>query len=233
MAYRKFSDVLKEERATAAGRGDPRTLGVLAALDGGQADTRENERQGALGTLATLGGAQPDTPARAYAKQQRYLFDIYTILDQQEHISPHPHGPLDCDVCAPAAPKAAKPPKVGDTPQSWVDGCRSLPKAPPAPDISPERWRRIVYAADRFLDRWAEFAIAAGWSTLDVFGADPDRPGARFDAMGLVLLLDGCRIVDVDEHGADLMTDTGAKQRYRRRPLPTGTIPLWELRGRR
>ena len=132
----------------------------------------------------------------------------------------------------PAAPKAAKVPKVVDTLQSWVDGCWNLPKALPASaGITPERWRRIVDAAGRFMDRWAEDAIAAGWSTLDVFGADPDRPGARFDCIGIVLLLDGCRIVDVDEHGADLMTDTGAKQRYRRRPLPTGTVPLWELRG--
>jgi hypothetical protein len=64
---------------------------------------------------------------------------------------------------------------------------------------------------------------------LAVFGCDPDRPDARFDAMGLALLLDRAEVVAVDEAGADLVTTTGARQRYRRRPLPRGTVSLWEL----
>ena len=36
--------------------------------------------------------------------------------------------------------------------------------------------------------------------------------------MGSVLLLDGCEVVGVDEHGADLMTNAGARQR-----LPSST----------
>src|SRR5204863_1538655 len=49
-------------------------------------------------------------------------------------------------------------------------------------------------------------AIACGWTDLDVFGCDPDRPDARFDAMGLVLLLDRCDIEMVeatDDSGID------------------------------
>jgi hypothetical protein len=44
-----------------------------------------------------------------------------------------------------------------------------------------------------------------------------------------VLLLDRMRVVALDEHGADLLTETGAMQRFRRRLLPIGTVPLWEL----
>ena len=115
--------------------------------------------------------------------------------------------------------------------RAWSEGCRSLPATPPASGFSAERWQRIIDAADSFLDRWADIAIACGWSTLDVFGCDPDRPNARFDCMGVVLLLDRCRIVAVDEAGADLVTTTGgvARQRFRRRPLPMGTVPLWQL----
>jgi hypothetical protein len=47
--------------------------------------------------------------------------------------------------------------------------------------------------------------------------------------MGLVLLLDRCEVVAIDREGADLLTVTGARQRFRRRPLPRGTVPLWEL----
>ena len=47
--------------------------------------------------------------------------------------------------------------------------------------------------------------------------------------MGLVLLLDRCEVVGIDERGADLIAATGAQQRFRRRPLPVGTVSLWQL----
>ena len=80
-----------------------------------------------------------------------------------------------------------------------------------------------------FLDRWAGEAIGCGWSDLDVFGCDDNAPTARFDCMGLVLLLNRCEVVSIDEHGADVVTEGGARQRFRRRPLPPGTVSLWEL----
>jgi hypothetical protein len=116
-------------------------------------------------------------------------------------------------------------------PRTWAEGFTAIRTMSPPTGFSPERWRRIVDAAGRFLDRWADAAIAAGWSDLDVFGADPDRPDARFDCMGLVLLLDRVEVVGIDKDGADLLFETGARQRFRRRPLPHGTIPLWELGG--
>ena len=80
-----------------------------------------------------------------------------------------------------------------------------------------------------FLDRWAAEAIRCGWSDLDVFGVDPDRPDARFDAMGLVLLLDRREIVSIDERGVDLITSPDhVHQRYYRRPRPVGTVLLWD-----
>ncbi len=96
--------------------------------------------------------------------------------------------------------------------------------------FSAERWRRIVDAAGVFIDRWAARAIECGWSDLDVFGADPDAPDSRFDAMGLTLLLDRFEVVAIDEHGADVVSVTGARQRYRRKPMPPGTVSLWQLR---
>jgi len=117
-------------------------------------------------------------------------------------------------------------------PRTWDEGFAATLRMAAPPGFSPERWQRIIDAARNFLDRWTSTAIAAGWSDLDVFGCDPDRPDARFDCMGLVLLLDRAKVVGVDERGADLMMNTGARQRFRRRPLPTGTINLWELASR-
>jgi hypothetical protein len=115
-------------------------------------------------------------------------------------------------------------------PRSWAGGYAALCAMPPPSGFLPERWQRIIDAAGVFLDRWAETAIACGWTDLDVFGCNPVRPDARFDYMGLALLLDRCEVVGVDEAGADLM-NTGVRQRFYRRPLPPGTVSLWELTG--
>lgn len=114
-------------------------------------------------------------------------------------------------------------------PRTWAEGFAALCAMPAPTGFSTARWQRIVDATGKFLDTWADMAIACGWTDLDVFGCDPDRPDARFDAMGLALLLDRCDVVAVDKAGADLVTGTGARQRYRRRPLPATTVSLWQL----
>jgi hypothetical protein len=113
--------------------------------------------------------------------------------------------------------------------RAWAEGYAALCAMPAPAGFSPERWQRIVVAAGKFLDRWAAKAIAYGWSDLDVFGCDSAAPDRRFDCMGLVLLLDRWEVSGVDEAGADLVTETGAPLRYRRRPLPGHTVSLWQL----
>jgi TubC N-terminal docking domain len=118
-------------------------------------------------------------------------------------------------------------------PRRWAEGFAALSSMPPPTGFSPERWHRIVDAAGVFLDRWAVRAAECGWSDLDVFGADPDRPPSRFDAMGLLLLLYRAEVVGIDKDGADLLVNPGAaRQRYRRRPVPDGTVSLWDLTSR-
>ena len=117
-----------------------------------------------------------------------------------------------------------------NVPRRWAEGYAALCSMARPSGFSPERWQRIVDAAGSFLDRWAAAAITCGWSDLDVFGCDRDRPDARFDCMGLVMLLDRVEVVGIDPDGADLIATTGgAKLRFRRRPLPRHTISLWDL----
>src|SRR5438270_12042360 len=118
-----------------------------------------------------------------------------------------------------------------NVPRRWAEGYAALCSMAPPSGFSLERWQRIVDAAGSFLDRWASAAIACGWSDLDVFGCDRDRPDARFDCMGLAMLLDRVEVVGIDESGADLVIG-GKPQRYRRRPLPASAISLWELARR-
>jgi hypothetical protein len=116
-----------------------------------------------------------------------------------------------------------------DALRTWAEGFDVLCTMPPPRGFSAGRWQHIVDAAGVFMERWADRATVCGWSTLDVFGCHPTRPDARFDCMGLVLLLDRCSIAGLDEGGADLVTATGAGQRYRRRPMPDA-MPIWRLR---
>ena len=114
-------------------------------------------------------------------------------------------------------------------PRRWAEGFAAMASMPAPIGFSPERWARIVDATGTFLDRWASKVIACGWSDLDVFGCDAAAPDRRFDCMGLALLLDRWEVSSVDEAGADLVTETGAPLRYRRRPLPGHTVSLWQL----
>jgi len=140
----------------------------------------------------------------------------------------------------PLAPNAFAPPDDVDqraalieygagVPRTWAEGYAALSSMPSPAGFSSERWSRIVDAAGIFIDRYVGIAIECEWSDLDVFGCDADRPDARFDCMGLVLLLDRCEVIGIDEDGADLVTETGTRQRYRRRPLPANTVSLWAL----
>jgi hypothetical protein len=115
-------------------------------------------------------------------------------------------------------------------PRGWAEGFAALCTMPAPTGFSSERWARIVDAAGVFIDKWASKAAELGWSDLDVFGCDPDRPAARFDAMGIVPLLERCEVIGLDENGADLLSRVGeVRQRYRRRPISPHAVPLWDL----
>jgi hypothetical protein len=95
----------------------------------------------------------------------------------------HVHGQhIDLAIQALGSPNA---------PQSWAEGFAIVSTMPPPTGFS-ANWRRIVDAAGRFLDQWAEAAEAAGWSTLDVFGCDPDRPAARLTVRAWCSCSIGC-----------------------------------------
>jgi hypothetical protein len=96
----------------------------------------------------------------------------------------------------------------------------------PPVGFSAERWSRLARAAGTFLACWGTIAVRLEWNTLDVFGCHPAVPAARFDCMGLVLLLERCEVAAIDRDDADLLTVTSTRQRFRRRPLPPETAPL-------
>ena len=72
--------------------------------------------------------------------------------------------------------------------------------------------------ADIFARVWAAKAKRLGWAEDELFGLHP----TRVDRRGLAFLLHaGDRVVALDEDGADILTASGARQRFYRRPVGT------------
>jgi hypothetical protein len=101
---------------------------------------------------------------------------------------------------------------------------------PPETGVSLASWQQLLIDLQVFLNRWGAQAAALGWSTLNLFGVHRSRPLARYDAMGLVLLLDGAQVVAMTEDSAKIRTRTGAIQTYCRRTCDEpGQAAIWDL----
>jgi hypothetical protein len=89
----------------------------------------------------------------------------------------------------------------------------------PRSGCSPARWRQLLTDAQSFIaDGWLHRAHSLGWTYADLLGCDRDAPWARVEHMGLVVLLDGNRVIWITAQAAYLKTNTGAAQRFRRVP---------------
>jgi hypothetical protein len=169
-----------------------------------------------------------DPPAELIASLRRHKAELIAALLPRD-IDPDPHGEPPSVLCVDLEERAALVEFETGGSRSWAEGFAALSTMPAPTGFSARRWQRIIDATGAFLDRWANEAARLGWNDLDIFSVNPDRPDARFDCMGLVLLLDRAEVIALDHEGATLRTQTGSELRYRRRPLPAGTVSLWNL----
>ena len=93
-------------------------------------------------------------------------------------------------------------------------------------DFPTRRWDQLRRDVGDFLaSPWAAEATRLGWTQLDLYGADADRPYVRVDGFGLLPVLNGGRIVALTADAATLETPGGARQSYRRQPERPGRVP--------
>jgi hypothetical protein len=105
----------------------------------------------------------------------------------------------------------------------------SLPSVPQA-DFPSNRWDTLRRDLADFLgSAWVAEAARLGWSDLELFGVDADRPYARLDGLGLVPALDGCRIIELNATGAVLDSPSGTRQSYQRKVEQPGQVLVWKL----
>ena len=95
--------------------------------------------------------------------------------------------------------------------------------------VEPERWRQCIKDAERFLATWGDKALALGWNSDELFGLHepPVRPHpsyhrlSRYDATGLLWLLQGCRVTALSSGTAAIEGRSGKTVSYRKPRKPT------------
>ena len=115
-------------------------------------------------------------------------------------------------------------------PEAWTQGVADL-RAMARPASCPDaKWQTLREDAYRFLRDHAARAHGLGWTALDLFGVHPAKPWARFDAMGLVPLLNGAMVVALSDSEAVIEKSNGTRLVFRRRAMaPDETCLSWEL----
>jgi hypothetical protein len=114
-------------------------------------------------------------------------------------------------------------PVSGGSPAKWHAILAELEGKNCPERISPDRWQEVISDAETFLARWGSAAHSLGWTALDLFGVHPSAPGARFDVMGLLLLVQGGAVVALTADAATIRRKTGALLSCRR-PVAPGAI---------
>jgi hypothetical protein len=95
--------------------------------------------------------------------------------------------------------------------------------------IEPKPHHRRAWTLRLFDGGFVERASVLGWTALDLFGCDRDKPFARIDRQGLCWLIAGSRLVHISENAAIIETWTGAQQTWRRKPHAPDRVLAWEL----
>jgi hypothetical protein len=94
--------------------------------------------------------------------------------------------------------------------------------------IEPDRWSLAVTDGARFLLQWAQQAQALGWTARELFGLHPPpenphpsyRRLSRYDATGLIWLLQGREVVALTATTATIRRPSGTVTVYRKNNKP-------------
>ena len=136
--------------------------------------------------------------------------------------------PKTADLCGLQTDSLARVAPVASV-ADWVAGVDAMQAARVLPNLYHGRWRAVVRDSLSFLRLWADDAIKAGWTTLDVFGVNPDPSHGRYDRLGLVVLLAGQPIQSLDSEIALIGPARQTPTTFRRRLRAGGAVPLWEV----
>ncbi len=112
---------------------------------------------------------------------------------------------------------------------TWKERVDGLDLDRPPRGFPPIRWERIIDDARAFIRDWADQADRLGWTETALFGVDRLAPWPRIDKAGLVVLLDGGRVVALAEDRAAIVTRRGGRLTfYRQARVEAEAVAIWE-----
>jgi hypothetical protein len=200
--------------------------------------------QGARTAEALLKLAEAEHPdvelQQSSAEVQQRLTPGFHELQQSQQLQQRPASTIaemhDGDIVTNTVPLATDLHRATSwpvIPTEWSSGVARLATMAPPRTYPANTWQQLVTDAERFLEEWAQQAVALGWPAWELFGCHRRAPWGRIQGMGLVLLLHGDPLAALTATEAVIRRPSGAHQTWRRKtadPLPAVERCLvWEL----
>lgn len=91
-----------------------------------------------------------------------------------------------------------------------------------------EFFRQLIIDSERFFDRWSGTINVGSWSDINLFGVHPRAPLARYDAMGLLLLVRGREVIELHADHARIGSAGRSTLTYQKK-ISAEAVPVWEL----
>jgi hypothetical protein len=113
-------------------------------------------------------------------------------------------------------------------PKEWRDALARIESRARPVGISAERWTQAVADAVYLVREWGAALARCGWMLSDLFSAHPIKPLARYDAMGICLLLQGRKIGPIDADRIAIRQPGEAVLHFQARTCPEAVM-LWDL----
>lgn len=96
---------------------------------------------------------------------------------------------------------------------------------------SEQYWDELTGEASVISRLWGQRALDAGWTSVELFGCNPDPYAGRVDRNGLIVTMTnfavGLRLVDIAPDHALLLGPREERLRYQAGDV-TGRVHLWE-----
>ena len=112
-------------------------------------------------------------------------------------------------------------------PVDWAALIAGIEGTPQAEAFGIGRLARMVYDGEALFAMWLPMLRRHGWTAIELFGVHPIAPAARFDCMGLILVLNSKSVRSISADGASLASPTGTTLSYRREPM-LGAVLIWD-----
>jgi hypothetical protein len=119
---------------------------------------------------------------------------------------------------------------AGDDRAAITAGIRRLAAMPPSADFPSSRWQQFIADTAAFDAAWTPQAIACAWSPVELFGLSRRSP-FFWRGFGLVPMLNGAVVINIDADAITMRTRSGSMQAHRRRAPWRDAVAAWELAG--